>query len=274
MAGPSRYIHGSTDDEQRRLTGLNEYLNARYVPELRLRPGERVLDLASGLGQLSRAIARAVQPGGAVVGIERDPRQLAQARAQAAAAGEDDLVEWREGDVDAVPLAAGEQGTFDVAHARFLLEHVPDPQAVVHTMARAVRRGGRVLLADDDHAILRLWPRPPLFLLAWDAFVESFRLLGNDPDVGCKLPALLHAAGLQPVRIASVFVGACAGSEDFPFISENFARLIEGARDVVLQTQRIGAAELNAAFAEYERWRERPDAALWYAFQLAEGVRP
>jgi 2-polyprenyl-3-methyl-5-hydroxy-6-metoxy-1,4-benzoquinol methylase len=47
-------------------------------------------------------------------------------------------------------------GHFDVAHARFLLEHVPDPLVIVRTMVRAVRPGGRVILADDDYEGLRL----------------------------------------------------------------------------------------------------------------------
>lgn len=268
----SRYIHGSADEEQRRLSALNDYLNARYLPELRLRAGERVLDLAAGLGQLSRAIARAVQPGGGVVGIERDERQLGEARRLAATAGEADLVDLRLGDVLAPPLAAGEWGSFDVVHTRFLLEHVPDPQAVVRIMASAARPGGRLLLSDDDHAILRLWPEPPGYAAVWQAYVESYRALGNDPFVGARLPALLVGAGVTPTRITSIFVGACAGSTDFPFISHNFEMLIVGARDVILQTGCIDAAGLDAGLAAYRAWCARPDAALWFSFPLAEGI--
>ena len=36
-----------------------------------------------------------------------------------------------------------------------------DPLAVVRQMVRAVKPGGRVVLADDDHDLLRLWPEPP-----------------------------------------------------------------------------------------------------------------
>src|SRR5262245_56998718 len=53
------YIHGTDPEEQARLTRLNQLLNQRSVEEIALCGGERILDLGSGLGQLSRALARA-----------------------------------------------------------------------------------------------------------------------------------------------------------------------------------------------------------------------
>src|SRR5687767_6550106 len=96
FAGVSHYIHGTDPEEQRRLSNLNETLNARSLAELRPRAGERLLDVGSGLGQLTRAIARAT--GTRAVGVERSVQQLAQAQRLAAEAGEDGLVEWRSGE--------------------------------------------------------------------------------------------------------------------------------------------------------------------------------
>ena len=122
-----------------------------------LRGDERIIDFGSGLGQFTRAMARAV-PLGRVVGIERNEEQLAGTNRLAAAEDEAELVEFRRGDVLNLELAREESGSFDVAHARFILEHVPDPLRVVKTMVRAVKQGGRIVLADDDHDVLRLWP--------------------------------------------------------------------------------------------------------------------
>jgi ubiquinone/menaquinone biosynthesis C-methylase UbiE len=124
-----------------------------------LQGGEKILDVGAGLGQFSRAMARAAGPEARVVGVERDAAQIAEARRQAELAGEGGLVEWRSGDAAALPLESGEWGGFDVAHTRFLLEHVPDPPAIVRQMLRAVRPGGRIVLADDDHELLRFWPK-------------------------------------------------------------------------------------------------------------------
>jgi 16S rRNA A1518/A1519 N6-dimethyltransferase RsmA/KsgA/DIM1 with predicted DNA glycosylase/AP lyase activity len=57
-------IHGTDPEEQRRLTRLNEELNDRCLRELPVKPGQRVLDVGSGLGQLTRALARAARAEG------------------------------------------------------------------------------------------------------------------------------------------------------------------------------------------------------------------
>src|SRR5262245_63036061 len=121
-----------------------------------LRRGEKALDVGSGLGQLTRAMARQVGEGAPVVGIERSADQLAEARRLAERAGEAHLLDLRQGDAARLSLRDEEWSTFDVAHARFVLEHVPEPTAVVREMVRAVRPGGRVILEDDSHDVFRL----------------------------------------------------------------------------------------------------------------------
>src|SRR4051812_44290168 len=157
----TQYLHGTAPQEQDRLGLMNRLLNENSLREMQLRPGERVLDVGCGLGQLSRDMARQVGRSGKVVAVERSGEQLAVARRLAAAAGEEPLVDFREGPAEQLPLAGNELGTFDVAHARFLLEHVADPVAVAGQMVRAVRPGGRIILEDDPHDTLRLWPDPP-----------------------------------------------------------------------------------------------------------------
>src|SRR5262245_21198511 len=100
----SRYIHGSAPDEQRRLSLLNDILNDACLRELGLRGGERILDIGSGLGQFTRAMARIAGTGGRVVGIEQNRAQLAEARRLATVDGEEELAELREGDALALPL--------------------------------------------------------------------------------------------------------------------------------------------------------------------------
>jgi 2-polyprenyl-3-methyl-5-hydroxy-6-metoxy-1,4-benzoquinol methylase len=160
MSG-SHYTHGASEAEQRRLTALNIRLNSGCIEAGRFEVGERVIDFGAGLGQFSRAIARVT--GVPVVGLERSDEQIAEALRQAEADGENSLLEMRQGDIVSPPLSDEELGTFDVAHARFGLEHMPDPLLVVRNMARTVRPGGRVILADDDYETLRLWPEPAGF---------------------------------------------------------------------------------------------------------------
>lgn len=270
----SRYLHGTAPDEQRRLSDLNTLLNASCLREMALEPGMKVLDVGSGLGQLTRTIARAVLPGGRVLGVERSPEQIAEAIRRARAAGEDTLAEFREGDAADPPLRDDERGSFDLAHARFVLEHVPDPLAVVRAMVRAVRPGGRIVLADDDHDVLRLWPEPPGFHALWRAYSRAFDRLGNDPYVGRRLVQLLYDAGARPRRNTWLFFGGCAGMPCFEPLVLNAIRLFEGARETIVADGLLDAESFAGAVTALRAWADRPDAAMWFSVCWAEGVRP
>lgn len=269
----STYIHGTSESEQKRLSLMNDVLlNQAELREMSLRGDERIIDFGSGLGQFSRAMARAV-PRGRVVGIERDDDQLAGARRLAAEDGEASLVELRQGDVLQLDLG-DEWETFDVAHTRFLLEHLPDPLRAVKAMVRAVRRGGRIVLADDDHGLLRLWPEPPGFYDLWNAYMRTYDRIGNDPFVGRRLVQLLADAGARPVRNTWIFFGGCAGMETFPVLASNMAGVVRTAREAMISMRLVEPEVFDRVMDEYARWSQRPDAALWFSVSWAEGTRP
>src|SRR6476620_8351170 len=119
MTQSPAYIHGTSPEEQRRLSLMNDVLlNQAELREMNLRGDEAIIDFGSGLGQFTRAMARAV-PRGRVVGIEFNEEQLAGSKRLAANDGEGALADFRRGDVLALDLPQAEWGTFDLAHARF-----------------------------------------------------------------------------------------------------------------------------------------------------------
>ena len=272
MTSTSRYVHGTHPEEQRRLADLNALVNQASLAALAPKRGERALDVGAGLGQFARALARAT--GTRVLAVERSPEQLARAEALAEEAGEGALVEFRAGDALALPLSPAEWGSFDLAHARFLLEHVPSPQDVVNGMARAVRSGGRVVLEDDDHEALRLWPEPPGVMTVWRAYMRTYDRLGNDPIVGRRLVELLANAGLSPRRIAMPQFGACAGEATFPAYVANLIAIFVGARDAILATGGVSPEAFEAALGAVRVWGERRDATFWFTVSWAEAEKP
>lgn len=266
------YVHGTHPEEQRRLADLNAIINDASLAALSPAPGERTLDVGCGLGQLTRAIA--ARTGARTLGIERSVEQLAHARALAELASEGALAEFRAGDALALPLAADEWGAFDLAHARFLLEHVPDPAAAIGQLARAVRSGGRVVVEDDDHEQLRLWPEPPHVAALWRAYQRTYDRLGNDPIVGRRLVQLLVTAGLRPRRIDLLPFGACSGQPSFVPLVRNLADIFRGAREPVLGTGGVTPEEFDGALAALAAFEARGDAAIWYSICWAEAVKP
>lgn len=271
MSSDNYYIHGSSPEEQQRLSLLNDILNHNYLREFTFGERDRILDVGSGLGQLTRLMARTAGPQAYVLGIERDADQLEVARRLALAAAEAELVDFRRGDALQLPLQAEEWGSFDLVHTRFVLEHIPQPEQVIGQMWRALRPGGRLVVADDDHANFRPTPAPPGFGVLWEAYLRSYDRVGNDPYIGRRLVGLLYRAGLQNISNSVIFFGGCAQQEIFPAVADNLIGILDGARDFMIDQQLIDQATFNKSMEGLYYWKELPDAALWYGVCWAEG---
>src|SRR5881628_2301555 len=104
-------------------------------------PGERVLDVACGTGVVARLVAPHVGATGHVVGLDLHAGRLAVARALPPAPGA--VVEWREGDALALPLA---EAVFDLVCCQQGLQFFPDRRTALREMYRVLVPGGRLAL--------------------------------------------------------------------------------------------------------------------------------
>src|ERR1700733_1988806 len=94
--------------------GLHHRWRARAVDLARVGPGSRVLDIATGTGDLALELARRVAPGGEVVGSDFSEEMLARARAKPKSANA--VLSFRWADALELPFA---DGTFDAATVGF-----------------------------------------------------------------------------------------------------------------------------------------------------------
>jgi ArsR family transcriptional regulator len=107
-----------------------------------LDPGWTVGDLGCGTGDLAEAVAPYV---GRVVAVDESPDMLAAASRRLEALVETGEVELREGRLEALPVAESE---LDVGLLSLVLHYVREPWRALEEAARAVRRGGQVLVVD------------------------------------------------------------------------------------------------------------------------------
>lgn len=270
----SHYIHGSSTTERQRLALMNDLINAGCLRALALENESQVLDVGAGTGQFTRMMASQLPSGSRIIAVERDREQVRAAQERHDQAAGRCPVDFRIGDALDLPLTEAEMGTMDLAHARFLLEHVQDPAEVVRAMVAAVRPGGRIVLLDDDHDLMRFWPEPYGLMAAWKAYYRTYSNLGNDPLVGRKLASLLQRAGALPSRITQLFYGACAGMDSFPGVVDNLIGVMSGARSAVLSAGEITAQEYDTALDRFRRFKSLPDATVWYVINWAEGRVP
>ena len=108
------------------------------VLRLNPRPGERILDLATGTGWTSRLVARR---GAAVVGADIASNLLDAARINAKVAGLD--IDYQLGDAERLPFA---DGSFDAVVSTCGVMFASRPEKAAREIARVVRKGGRVAL--------------------------------------------------------------------------------------------------------------------------------
>jgi len=123
-------------------------LTRRLAQLLALEPGQRVLDVASGIG--TTGVVLAAEHDVEVVGVDLGAAQVAKAAARAHAAGVVDRVEFRVGDAEQLPLPNGE---FDVVVSECAFCTFPDKPTAAAEAARVLRPGGRLGLTD-------VWLRP------------------------------------------------------------------------------------------------------------------
>jgi SAM-dependent methyltransferase len=261
-------------EEHQRFAAMNDMLNPTSVGMLGLRGGERILDVGCGLAQLTRAMARAVGRSGVAMGIVHSEPWLSAAQRLAEATGESSLVELRSGDLSKLPLKSDEWGTFDVVHARFVLGQVEHPDKVVAEMTRAARPGGRVVIEDDDHGLIRLWPEPDGYEPLRRSYVGWCASQGFNPFIGRRLVDVLHGAGASPKRSASLSVSSCAGSPSFRPLLHIVVESFQSAGKPMMQSGAIDLEQFEAGMRGLRSWNDHPAAALWYTTCWAEGRRP
>lgn len=107
-----------------------------------LQPGERVLDLGSGSGMDSFLASLALGPEGSVIGVDMTPAQVEKARRLAVGFGN---VEFRERRIED---PAVEDGSMDCVISNGVINLVPDKPRAFAAAARALRKGGRLVIAD------------------------------------------------------------------------------------------------------------------------------
>jgi demethylmenaquinone methyltransferase/2-methoxy-6-polyprenyl-1,4-benzoquinol methylase len=161
--------------------GLHHRWRERAADLARVGPGARVLDVATGTGDLALELARRVAPGGEVVGSDFSEAMLARARRKAQPPGAELRFEW--GDALELPYA---DGIFDAATVGFGARNFSDLARGLAEMVRVVRPRGRVVVLEFTSPT-----RAPLsifYSLWFDRVVPVLGRLAGDPDAYSYLP--------------------------------------------------------------------------------------
>jgi demethylmenaquinone methyltransferase/2-methoxy-6-polyprenyl-1,4-benzoquinol methylase len=203
--------------------GLHRLWKRFTVEASGVRPGERVLDIAGGTGDLARLFVRRVGAGGEVVLTDLNPAMLKLGRDRLLDAGM--VVPVAQCNAEALPFA---RDRFDCVSVAFGLRNMTHKDAALAEMRRVLRPGGRLLVLEFS----RIWePLKPLYdaysfrVLPWlgkrvandaDAYrylAESIRMHPAQED----LKRMMEHAGFERVEYFNLAAGAVALHRGYRF---------------------------------------------------------
>lgn len=156
-----------------------------------------ILDVGAGTGALTLDLAWHASPDTQIKAVDNDPKALALLHALAMSLGVS--VEIQLGQASTLPAETASQA---LTVARYVFQHLPQPEIALAEMCRVTQPGGRVLIIDvDDGVALGEPPESPHL----DGLREAIRTLqsrrGGNRRIGRHLYRLMRDAGLEAIQV-------------------------------------------------------------------------
>lgn len=266
------YVFGGNQNELDRLLGQADDLKPEstwLLDHVGIAKGWRAGDIGCGPIGVLDLVSERVGPTGTVIGVEREPRFAAMARAEVAKRGLQN-VSIVEGDTLSTEL---KKGSFDIVHERLVLINVPvaNQHAIVATMVALVRPGGIIATESWDRASYACHPEHPSWDILNEAYREAVRPTNCDGTTGRTLPWLLRMAGLRDIR-TKVHVRAV---EIDDLRRTHRLGILDVTKDKILATGRLSEIQFNEHRAALAAHLADPDTLVIDAlFVQAWGRRP
>jgi SAM-dependent methyltransferase len=230
--------------ERDRLAGIEclfDSYSTQRLADLGVSDGWQCLEVGFGAGGVALWLAGQVGSTGRVVATDLDPRFLdGHGRAN---------LDVRKHDIVTDPL---EEAAFDLAHARAVLEHIPDRQRALERMISAVRPGGWLVLEAIDFGgimatAMAHYTHPPehapLYERTIRAIEAAFAAAGGDANFGARLVRTLTDARL-------INIGAEART---PLVAGGTENLVPGSvehlAEHMLRTGLVTASDIESVLA-------------------------
>lgn len=273
LTEPDEAFDSAWERERVRLAALEsifDEVTQRVLARLGVTDGWRCLEIGAGAGSVASWLCEHVGSGGRVTATDIDTRFLERLSHPS--------LEVRRHDIACDPL---EERSYDLIHARMVLEHVPERDEVVARLVAALRPGGWLVVEDVDltpalYVPAEAWlaiperNRDPI-LQVNRSLHEALASLGADMSYGRRLPEVLTASGLADVDAeltARLVTGRTARSE----YSRLSIELLRGALETLVPPEVIERA-LECHRDPRAAWMSIPLVSAW-GRRPADQLRP
>ena len=221
----------------------------RYLASL-LHPGLSVLDVGCGTGAITAGIAKAVEPHGNAVGIDRDEELLEIARKEYITLPN---LQFEAGDATTLNY----RSQFDIVTAARTLQWISEPGLALLKMKAAARTRGSLVVLDYDHIHNEWQPDPPAeFRHFYQAFLSWREANRWDNEMASHLPELFQSAGLSNVESHNQDEIVDRSDQEFPYKSSLWLEVIENVGAQIAKNGFCTERQLHIARKSYSSWIE------------------
>lgn len=175
-----------------------------------IRSSRKVLDVGCGVGHWGRVLMRQLPDDATLVGVDREPRWVAEAGSRSTADSLGGRASYFEGEAESLPFS---DASFDIVTCQTLLIHLAEPRAALREMFRVLRPGGAMLVVEPNNMASTLVASTVTSGDPIDARLQLVRFqlicergkaaLGlGDNSVGDLVPGMFAELGVRDISVA------------------------------------------------------------------------
>ena len=263
----TRYIHGTSQEEQGRLSLLNDITNASFINFLGDLSDKTICDFGCGTGHLIDNIVSRF-PSARPTGIDISLEQLKIA---------EDIIKKNPRvtllNADALKNTLPDN-YFDVTYARYLLEHLSDPKRAAREMLRVTKEGGQIIAQENDLHNVIFYPDIAGFTTVLEQFCLFQVRLGGDPYIGRKLYDIFKEAGASAIRLSyEPEIYTEDEPERFQSWLENTLQILLGAREEMLRKKIVDKIIFSTVIANIKNRIENPRGVALFHWNRVRAIK-
>lgn len=260
----SNYLHGYDSREQQRLIDQAGTLGPLIYPSVDFSDCKKLLEVGSGVGAQT-AVLLALFPNLQITSVDFSDAQLQKAKENLTCFS--DRVSFVR--QDAQQLDLGDK--FDSAFFCWALEHIPDPQEVMHRVKAHLLPGAKIHLTEVFNATFYCEPACPALDHYYQLYNEQQIRYGGNPNVGAQLGNLLFHAGFRDIELSrSGFHLDQRQPEDLRRFVEFWKVLMKSGATGLLESGMVTESEVRSMENDLDRLLADENAVFFYQFVQAK----
>ncbi len=258
------YLHGFSAEEQARLKRQAAFAEQSIYRNIDFSNLNSLLEVGVGVGAQTEILLRRF-PQLKITGIDQNEEQLSTAKAFLSKLPYAKN-RYKLSKMDATSMDF-DSDSFDGAFLCWVLEHIPNPTAVLSEVRRVLKSGSRVVITEVMNHSFFLEPYSPHVWKYWMAMNDYQYDQTGDPFIGAKLGNLLLSQGYRDIQTrVHTWHFDNRDPVNRKLYIDFWSQLLLSAKDQLLDAKRIDEATVTAMQRELQQVAKNPNAVFYYSF--------